>query len=76
MRYRMTCFEASVFPAPDSPEMMMDWFVPRVLPWEYSASGHFMYLWAEGGGGGGERENPAEPSQICKCVLRCVETDF
>lgn len=67
MRYRMTCFEASVFPAPDSPEMMMDWFIPRVFPWEYSASGHFMYLEKEERRRG-ERETPAS-NEIKRSVL-------
>lgn len=44
MRYRITCLEASVLPAPDSPEMMIDWFIPRLFPWVYSAPGDFMYL--------------------------------
>ena len=67
MRYRMTCFETSVFPAPDSPEMMMDWFIPRVFPWEYSASGHFMYLEKEERRRG-ERETPAS-NEIKRSVL-------
>lgn len=66
MRYRITCFEASVLPAPDSPEMMTDWFMPLVLPWEYSASGHFMYLW--GGEGGKHFTEP--------CQQQCVETSY